>query len=92
MVQGFVFSRVIPWIEGERVRRRLLMRLADGAPPAGLQTYADVNPDAADDNNYEDDEEGSPFGTRYRWSFLARLHRAPEEIASYYSDLKNAFL
>ena len=92
MVQGFVFSRVIPWIEGERVRRRLLMRLADGTPPAGLQTYADVNPDAADDNIYEDDEEGSPFGTRYRWSFLARLHRAPEEIASYYSDLKNAFL
>ena len=92
MVQGFVFSRVIPGIEGERVRRRLLTRLADGAPPEGLQTYADVNPDAEEDNVYEDDEEGNPFGTRYRWSFLARLHRAPEDVASYYSDLKNAFL
>ena len=92
MVQGFVFSRVIPCIEEERVRRRLLTRLAEGAPPDGLKTYADVNPDAEDDNIYEDDEEGNPFGTRYRWSFLARLHRAPEEIASYYSDLKNAFL
>ncbi len=92
MVQGFVFSRVIPCIEGDRVRRRLLTRLAEGAPPDGLQTYADVNPDAEEDNVYEDDEEGNPFGTRYRWSFLARLHRAPEDIASYYSDLKNAFL
>ena len=92
MVQGFVFSRVIPSIEGERVRRRLLARLAEGAPPDGLKTYADVNPDAEEDNVYEDDEEGNPFGTRYRWSFLARLHRAPEEIAAYYSDLKNAFL
>lgn len=92
MVQGFVFSRVVPSIEEARVRHRLLTRLADGAPPEGLQTYADVNPDAEEDNVYEDDEEGNPFGTRYRWSFLARLHRAPEEIASYYSDLKNAFL
>ena len=92
MVQGFVFSRVVPGIEEERVRRRLLTRLANGAPPEGLQTYADVNPDSAEDNIYEDDEEGNPFGTRYRWSFLARLHRAPEDIASYYSDLKNAFL
>ena len=92
MVQGFVFSRVVPSIEEERVRRRLLARLAEGAPPEGLKTYADVNPDAEEDNVYEDDEEGNPFGTRYRWSFLARLHRAPEEVASYYSDLKNAFL
>ena len=92
MVQGFVFSRVVPSIEDARVRRRLLTRLANGAPPEGLQTYADVNPDAEEDNVYEDDEEGNLFGTRYRWSFLARLHRAPEEIASYYSDLKNAFL
>ena len=92
MVQGFVFSRVIPGIEGDRVRRRLLSRLADGAPPEGLQTYADVNPDAMEDNVYEDDEDGNLYGTRYRWSFLARLHRAPEEIASYYSNLKNAFL
>ena len=92
LVQGFVFSRVVPSIEEERVRRRLLTRLAEGAPPEGLQTYADVNPDAEDDNVYEDDEDGTPFGTRYRWSFLARLHRVPEEIASYYSDLKNAFL
>lgn len=29
LVQGFVFSRVVPGIEEERVRRRLLMRLAD---------------------------------------------------------------
>jgi EAL domain-containing protein (putative c-di-GMP-specific phosphodiesterase class I) len=92
LVQGFVFSRVIPSIEEERVRRRLLTRLADGAPPVGLQTYADVNPDAEEDNVYEDDDEGNPFGTRYRWSFLARLHRAPEEIAAYYSDLKNTCL
>ena len=92
LVQGFVFSRVIPSIEEERVRRRLLTRLAAGAPPEGLQSYADINPDAEDDNVYEDDETGNPFGTRYRWSFLARLHRAPEDIASYYSDLKNAFL
>lgn len=92
LVQGFVFSRVVPSIEGERVRRRLLTRLAEGAPPEGLQTYADVNPDAEEDNVYEEDEAGNPFGTRYRWSFLARLHRAPEDVASYYSDLKNAFL
>ncbi len=92
MVQGFVFSRVVPCIEEERVRRRLLARLAEGAPPAGLNTYADVNPDAEEDNVYEDDEEGNLYGTRYRWSFLARLHRAPRDIAAYYSDLKNAFL
>ena len=92
LVQGFVFSRVIPGIEGDRVRRRLFARLAEGDPPNALQTYADVNPDSEDDNVYEDDEEGNAFGTRYRWSFTARLHRAPEEIACYYSDLKNAFL
>ncbi len=94
MVQGFVFSRVIPGIEGDRVRRRLAARLLEeGAPQNSLQTYADVNPDAEEDNVYEDDdEEGSAYGTRYRWSFLARLHRAPEEIAGYYSELKNAFL
>ncbi len=92
LVQGFVFSRVVPCIEHDRVRRRLLARLAEGAPQNSLETYADVNPDAEEDNVYEDDEEGNAFGTRYRWSFLARLHRAPEEIATYYSDLKNACL
>ncbi len=30
LVQGFIFSRVIPRVEGERVRRRLLARLASG--------------------------------------------------------------
>jgi predicted transport protein len=31
------------------------------------------------------------YGT-YRWSFTGRLHQAPEAVASYYSDIKNAFL
>ena len=30
--------------------------------------------------------------SRYRWSFTARLHQAPEPIAQYYSEIKNAFL
>ena len=32
------------------------------------------------------------YGTYYRWSFTGRLHQAPEAVASYYSDIKNAFL
>lgn len=28
----------------------------------------------------------------YRWSFTARLHKAPSEIAAYYTQIKNAFL
>ena len=32
------------------------------------------------------------YGTYYRWSFIGRLHQAPENVASYYSDIKNAFL
>ena len=32
------------------------------------------------------------YGTYYRWSFTGRLHQAPETIAQYYNDIKNAFL
>jgi hypothetical protein len=32
------------------------------------------------------------YGTYYRWSFTGRLHQAPENVASYYNDIKNAFL
>ena len=32
------------------------------------------------------------YGTYYRWSFTGRLHQAPTEVASYYNDIKNAFL
>ena len=28
----------------------------------------------------------------YRWSFTARLHKVPSEIAAYYTQIKNAFL
>jgi predicted transport protein len=28
----------------------------------------------------------------YRWSFTARLHKAPKEIAAYYTQIKNSFL
>lgn len=89
LVQGFMFARPVPQIERERVRKRLEARLASGVLPEGATTYADINPDAPDDNNlYEDDEDS----IRYRWSFTARLHRAPEELASYYTQLKNQLL
>ncbi len=88
LVQGFIFSRVFPQIELGRVRKRLELRLANGVLPEGSATFADVDPDAPDDNLYEDDEDG----IRYRWSFTARLHRAPEELASYYTQLKNQLL
>lgn len=32
------------------------------------------------------------YDTYYRWSFTGRLHQAPEAIASYYNEIKNAFL
>ena len=32
------------------------------------------------------------YGTYYRWSFTGRLHQAPETVAQYYNDIKNAFL
>ena len=32
------------------------------------------------------------YGTYYRWSFTGRLHQAPEAVAAYYNDIKNAFL
>ena len=32
------------------------------------------------------------YGTYYRWSFTGRLHQAPENVAQYYNDIKNAFL
>jgi len=93
LIQGFIFSRVIPQIELGRVRKRLEARLAGGALPDGAFTFADVNPDAPEDNVYEDDEdESGANGVRYRWSFTARLHRAPEEIAGYYTQLKNQLL
>lgn len=31
-------------------------------------------------------------GSYYCWSFTARLHQAPENIAAYYNEIKNAFL
>ena len=93
LVQGFIFCRVFPQIELGRVRRRLEQRLAGGMLPEGATTFADVNPDAPEDNNvYEDDEDGDGDSIRYRWSFTARLHRAPEELASYYTQLKNQLL
>ena len=90
LVQGFIFSRAVPQIELGRVRKRLEQRLASGILPEGATTFADVNPDAPDDNVYEDDEDSDSI--RYRWSFTARLHRAPEELASYYTQLKNQLL
>ncbi|MBR3894324.1 MAG: EAL domain-containing protein [Clostridia bacterium] len=93
LVQGFIFSRVIPQIELGRVRKRLEKRLASGVLPDGAFTFADVNPDAPEDNVYEDDDdESGANGVRYRWSFTARLHRAPQEIADYYTQLKNQLL
>ena len=89
LVQGFMFSRPIPQIELGRVRKRLEARLASGVLPDGTNTYADINPDAPEDNNLYEDEEDS---IRYRWSFTARLHRAPEDLASYYTQLKNQLL
>ena len=32
------------------------------------------------------------YGTYYRWSFTARLHQAPDDVAGFYNDIKNAFL
>ena len=90
LVQGFMFSRVVPQIELGRVRKRLEQRLASGILPEGMMTFADVNPDAPEDNVYEDDEDRESI--RYRWSFTARLHRASDELASYYTQLKNQLL
>ena len=93
-VQGFYYSRVIPQIEGNRILESIRAKLRGEDLRSELRkTYDGYEED-------EDVEEETIFDTvreawirvRYRWSFLARLHRAPKQIAEYYTALKNELL
>lgn len=93
-VQGFYYSRVIPQIESDRILEVIRAKLRGEDLRSELQkTYDGYGEDEdIEEENIFDAERGRWVRVRYRWSFLARLHNAPPQIAGYYTALKNEFL
>ena len=68
-------------------------------PKEAVQTVAQPvvatqTPASENDEVLKGIEEGTGLAivARYKWSFMARLIQAPDEIKGFYSDLKNQFL
>lgn len=93
-VQGFYYSRVIPQIESDRILDIIRAKLRGEDLRSELQkTYDGYGEDEdIEEETVFDAERGGWIRVRYRWSFLARLHHAPKQIAGYYTALKNEFL
>lgn len=93
-VQGFYYSRVIPQIEGNRILELIKARLRGEDLRSELRkTYDGYDEDEdVEEETIFDTERNAWIRVRYRWSFLARLHRAPKQIAGYYTQLKNELL
>lgn len=93
-VQGFYYSRVIPQIESDRILEVIKAKLRGEDLRSELQkTYDGYGEDEdIEEETIFDAERGRWVRVRYRWSFLARLHRAPAQVARYYTALKNEFL
>lgn len=93
-VQGFYYSRVIPQIESDRILEVIRAKFRGEDLRSELQkTYDGYGEDEdIEEETIFDAERGRWVRVRYRWSFLARLHNAPLQIAGYYTALKNEFL
>ena len=93
-VQGFYYSRVIPQIESNRILDSIRARLRGENLRSELRkTYDGYDEDEdLEEEEIFDTEREAWIRVRYRWSFLARLHRAPKQIADYYTALKNELL
>ena len=93
-VQGFYYSRVIPQIEGNRIFETINAKIRGEDLRSELRKTYDGygEDDDVEEQNVFDADKGAWLRIRYNWSFLARLHRAPKEIAEYYTALKNELL